>query len=809
MIPSLSGLPLSAFLAAGLNGGSGAGNWEIAGQALAWYLALLLIAAVGLAPAAMLLPGLASRGMHLARPFGLALASLVTWLIVHLTPLPYGTPTVLLSLVLVGTGGAAAVLTRPTARDTLLGGLRSGWREFAAIEAGALVVFVVVLLMRIQTPDAWGTEKPADLMMLTAVHRATDLPPLDPWAAGETISYYHLGQLQMDHVARLAGVGPAEAFNLATATAGAMAVAAVMGLAMDIVRLDAAGPARRVRRRLLAIAAGVSGAGLLLVAPLIGLVQVLAANGVGERGMWERLAIEGVPPAGGATSFVPDAFWWWWPTTRVVSDVISEYPAFSLLLGDPHPHLLALSLGVVALALAVQVFAGGAPLTWRRWLARPESLVLTSALFASLAMTNSWDVLSYGGIWAAAAWWAASRAGWPAHTAALVAARWAILPTVGGALLAYPFLQSLDPAPIGIALVRGESSDSMRWLLFWCPLLLLLGSGIWLLAADPSRPAFGWRWVAAFAVLPVAWLVAIVASGDAREAVERQWWVALLLPVWAGGAAHRAWASHERRAVEAALWLVACWSVLLLLTELVHIDDQFPGRLNTTFKYWFHAWVIAAVAGGSLVALSVDRWLGSSWVADRRAQPDQPRLRWYDVTWVALVLVVCVASLVTVPAMAISRTREPQELALSATAYLDRTDDGLAAAVAWGLAELDPGRHVVLEAVGESYRDGSRFSAFTGVPTVLGWAGHERQWRSDLREAERRAAMEAIYTGDEAARLAAVHAWGVTHVLVGPQERAAFGSALTIEEAGWPVAFEAGLMRVFAAPASAISATAP
>ena len=188
MISSLSGLPLSVFLASGPSAGVGGGSWEIAGQALAWYLALLVLMAVGLAPAAMLLPGLASRGMHLARPFGLALAALVTWLVVHLTPLPYGTPTVLLSLVLVGAGGAAAVLTRPTARDAFLVGLRSGWREFAAIEAGALVVFVVVLLMRIQTPDAWGTEKPADLMMLTAVHRATDLPPLDPWAAGETIS---------------------------------------------------------------------------------------------------------------------------------------------------------------------------------------------------------------------------------------------------------------------------------------------------------------------------------------------------------------------------------------------------------------------------------------------------------------------------------------------------------------------------------------------------------------------------------------------------------------------------------------------
>ena len=168
------------------------------GHAVAWYLAMLLVTAVGVVPAATLFSGLASRGLHVARPLGLALVALLTWLIVHLTPLPYGTAAVVSSLGLIALVSLAAGIVWPQIPRSLL----ARWREFAAVEALAAALFIVVLLVRMQAPDAWGTEKPADLMLMTAVHRTQEFPPLDPWAAGERVSYYHLGQVQMDHPQR-------------------------------------------------------------------------------------------------------------------------------------------------------------------------------------------------------------------------------------------------------------------------------------------------------------------------------------------------------------------------------------------------------------------------------------------------------------------------------------------------------------------------------------------------------------------------------------------------------------------------------
>jgi uncharacterized membrane protein len=53
-------------------------------------------------------------------------------------------------------------------------------------------------------------------------------------------------------------------------------------------------------------------------------------------------------------------------------------------------------------------------------------------------------------------------------------------------------------------------------------------------------------------------------------------------------------------------------------------------------------------------------------------------------------------------------------------------------AVAWIDSNLEDG--VIAEAVGGSYTYFARVSAHTGLPTVLGWPGHESQWRGGYQE---------------------------------------------------------------------------
>ena len=97
-------------------------------------------------------------------------------------------------------------------------------------------------------------------------------------------------------------------------------------------------------------------------------------------------------------------------------------------------------------------------------------------------------------------------------------------------------------------------------------------------------------------------------------------------------------------------------------------------------------------------------------------------------------------------------------------------------AIAWLNAHAPAGA-VVLESVGEDYSafGHARISTFTGLPTVLGWAGHELQWGHD--PAGRARDVERMYRGGRAEAEALVRRYGVRYVVVGPLERADHGAA--------------------------------
>ena len=94
-------------------------------------------------------------------------------------------------------------------------------------------------------------------------------------------------------------------------------------------------------------------------------------------------------------------------------------------------------------------------------------------------------------------------------------------------------------------------------------------------------------------------------------------------------------------------------------------------------------------------------------------------------------------------------------------------------AIDW-LNDHAPGGSVVLEAVGEDYSafGHARISTFTGLPTVLGWAGHERQWGHDV--GTRAEDVRRMYADGDAELL---ERYGVRYVVVGPLERTEYGEA--------------------------------
>ncbi len=140
-----------------------------------------------------------------------------------------------------------------------------------------------------------------------------------------------------------------------------------------------------------------------------------------------------------------------------------------------------------------------------------------------------------------------------------------------------------------------------------------------------------------------------------------------------------------------------------------------------------------------------------------------------------------------VPAAAYSKAQrfDPSPTLNALTAYQDRWPREYEA-VRWLQREAERGS-VIVEAVplgpdGRPQGDYdplvSRISRMTGLPAVLGWPGHEHQWRGDPFDpiAERARDVDTIYRGQdlvEAQR--ALDRYDVTYVIVGDLERRTYG----------------------------------
>ena len=122
--------------------------------------------------------------------------------------------------------------------------------------------------------------------------------------------------------------------------------------------------------------------------------------------------------------------------------------------------------------------------------------------------------------------------------------------------------------------------------------------------------------------------------------------------------------------------------------------------------------------------------------------------------------------------------RESHTLAdntLDGLAFLQQPAPGEYSAIRWLRDDAPWGR--LVEAVGGDYSEFARISSSTGLPTILGWKGHELQWRSSTASFQgREDAVAAIYSSNDPQEvLQLLNAYDVRYVYLGSRERRTYG----------------------------------
>ncbi len=821
---------------------AGANSWL---AVLVWLAALYLLTLLGLPPAVLIFGRRRDGGLVWARLIGLLLLGYAVWLPTSFSVWHYDAWGMLGGFLLLLTLNAAVLLwmgrTAPlqpdqrrlaqlrtqlyTGGQVLVNHLRARYRHILIGEGLFLGGFALFVLIRAFNPDlwhpTWGGEKPMEFGFLNAILRSPVMPPFDPFFSGGYINYYYYGIYLVSLPIKLTGIAPAVAFNLVIPTLFGLMLAGGYTLVAQITG--------RIRYGL------IGAAFLTLLGNLATVFPVGWSQGL--RPVFAALSREGLAGLGRSLDI------WYIGPSRVIwreapdqpLQTINEFPFWSFLFADLHPHMIALPIALLAIALAWELL--GQAFT-SRGVPRTALFLLTALTLGTLAVTNSWDFPTYTLLIGAAllgAAWRSTRQGvaWLRLGQAVVLAG---LTAIGGMAFYMPFFDHFYALVSGIGLVR-DGTRAGEYLaiygLFLAILLPVIIGALWRLlprrrvtqeanpavsgppehtiaeepplvmhttdapaepatipGATPSRQTFAFRSLVNARRLVVVIAMLLLLLTLVQPVLGLQLWLGVLL---ISGAL-----LLLPRRIAPATWFAfllatLAWAVSLGI-EVIFIGDHLMGgdayRMNTVFKFGMQIWTLMALAA----AISLPLLLRGL-----RRVGGKPARAAGLVVLTTLIALTALFPLIGLPNRIANRFPVETGLTLDGLAFLEQAEftynceafggcepnvDTLqidlqpdAAAIAW-LNDNITGTPIVLQSNLWFYRAyGIRVAANTGLPTVIS-ALHVDEQRDPTIAQIRNDDIDMLYrTTDLETTLRLLAKYGVNYIYVGSIEHTFYNEA--------------------------------
>lgn len=776
---------------------------------VSWWL---LVTAAGVATLPLcwrLLSGLPDRGYTLARPLGLLLTGFVYWLLASLGFVNNSTGGMVLAWGLVLFVGMTLFFSM---RDESFS-LREYWREnkwaIIAVEVLFLVLFFSLTVYRAYQNDTFSTEKPMEIMFISSIMRSDTFPPNDAWMAGYAISYYYFGYVMAAMLSMLSGVNSGVGFSMMMALLFGLAGQSAFGVGYNLARSRSL-ITERMQSRLSAVLTGLLATIFVL---LLGNFQLpfievpyqsqsmseeyFAFWNVQERGdvgqdFQQNSALALTSPLTHPQEW---GGWWWFRASRVIQDFdlngesetfqpIDEFPAFSFVLGDVHPHVLSLPFVILMIGLAFNlVMKGRAP--------NGLEVIFYGVAIGGLVFLNTWDGPIYWVVLVAAeglrrvmssdehrlTWWDFAMTIGFGLLVALIA------------VIAYlPFLIGFRSQAGGIIPNLMHPTLFRQYFIMFGPLLLLIGgflaTEIW---RGRQQRTLNWSLgltvaggiIGAILLLVLMLVVVFSISPTIQHEVEtlvaQQGGLGVVLPQLLGKrlthivtslvllgtlavVVARLFPNTEKiksdepvgypKATGFALILIAAAAGLTLIPEFIYLRDVFGARINTVFKFYYQAWVMFSIASayGVYTIMSEVQWPRPNGAV---------RAAFGGILTFVLITGLMYPVYGFYGRAIVEQNRHVQPVENWSAITLDGRPDNLPSGYFDALMCLanivgSSDDAVVVEASRDTYNSSyGRAGAFLGLPTVINWEGHQRQWRGGTYTSvagSRRADVDRLYT---------------------------------------------------------------
>jgi len=743
----------------------------------------------------------ADKGYSTSKIIGLLLWGYVYWLGNSFQIIENNLAGVLLSLFTLAI--VSIVLLRKEFLVVLLEWCKKNYKIIVFLDSLFLITFFSWAIVRAGNPEIVGTEKPMELAFITSIFRSPSFPPSDPWLSNYAISYYYFGYLMVTMIMRICGTISGVAFNLTISAWFGLVAVASSGILFNLLFIrnhNREGSNNNKFKLLL----------LSLLAPLLilvvsngeGLLEVLHSRGVFWRmdsnaqmtsSIWKWLDIkeltdppplplDWIPSRAGGT--------WWWRASRVLQDytfngqsreIIDEFPFFSFLLADLHPHVLSMPFVLLVTYFGCSVFFQQNNLILKNpsfsMYLKNSQVWITSFLLGGLLFINTWDFPIYLGLFVLIH--LIQSINLLGFTKLIIkpVIFYSIVLVFFSILLFIPFLIGLSSQAGGFIPSLIFRTRGIHFFIMFLPLLILI---TWFLIANNKeylfKKTFNYSLFMGILTTVLLFLFSLIyaslpflgsraigflesqlnirigarlanlnsASGALlgifgaeniqdliRESIKKFinepyviLFLVLIFALCVVGTFHTknnndtdTATDINEKPVQFAQIIIILGVLLCFIPEVFYLRDQFGWRTNTIFKFYFQGWIVLSLAASFSIT---EIWLSSKTNLSK-----------------AVTILAAITILSTGLIYPFFTLRER----MNSFANFDWSLDGNNYYAKTIPLENDAIRILnsvnygfVAEAVGSSYSNYGRVSKLSGLPSILGWPGHESQWRGGAAE---------------------------------------------------------------------------
>lgn len=767
-----------------------------------WIITIEIIGFASFPFCYYLFPFLKDRGYCVSKSIGILTIGYFTWILSVSKLLPSIQSTIVcLAILLICLSGFYSYKKR---RQLSLF-LKTNLKTLLISEAVFILVFLFWIIYKSYDPAINHTEQPMDFGFFNSAIRSVYGHPQDPWLAGNSIDYYYFGYWLLGSVTELTGIIPSIAYNLSIALVAALSASCIFGLGVNLSSLT---PNKVINPYI----AGLSGILLLMmIGNLEVVLEFLRFNLIGTNEFWKWISIQGLTtlPETAGNLWRPTEHWWWWHATRVINAVqdgvtvdyvIHEFPFFSFMLGDLHPHMVSIPFLLTFIVFTWNYFR--TPFTSLKSFNFIINVLLGALLLGTVSFINMWDLpvmlliflmiiimKFYIGI---------------NHDSKNTSLREiVILPAIVvlSLLMFLPHFTNFSSQVNGIGILGPNITRPFHFIIVWGVHLPIIVSMV-LYLFWKTNLNLNWKRTSLFALVIAftpyfVWMVSSFwLDISARDVIGQLFHLSFIIAVVGFSVYALVWFSETNQVPYSKLFVLILTIVSLMLlmgSELFYVDDSFTGateRMNTVFKFYFQAWILLSVVGG--FAINYGRSVISGFLGARRL---------FGELWKFVCVILICSAFYYVPATLDSRTNSFQSRqTLNGLEFIALTNMDEYEAIKF--LNADKNENVVLvEAPGGGYNDYGRISSSTGIPTVLGWVGHETQWRgSNDGLTSRLIDVTNLYTSEDIEQTKNIMSkYNVKYVYIGHREINQFSDSNQLGKFDWfmDLVFHSGSVSIY------------